>query len=862
MKRFLFPLILFAVGTTLGQNMLIKREPIYIGIRSAEVQNSNSSWTSVLTQQGGLNITFTASFNNETVDSMRLVVGLKTSEAGTHEVRFRNKIGSVTPTIINTVSVSGIVAGQYTGSWLRITSTVLDTFKLEARSLTTSGDISVYYAAYETKRISLPSGAGGVGTIQESDATVGTDANTLDFGQGFDVTESPADEFNIVPDYGEDPPDLSTSDITGKLPLGNIATIADGTFLGNNTGGVVSAIAMTVAQAKTLLSLTGTNSGDITLAGSPDYITLSGQVVTRALVSLTSHITGTLPFGNGGFGFATATAGDMFYIAGGVPTKLAAGTTAHFLQGGTTPSWANRTVPTVTTSWVPYFPTTTTMADAFFWENTNKTIGIGIATGLETDAAIHAVRNSGVNYFYISAYAANTGLISKPYGGSVGTPAGVASGQSMLVLGTRPYNGTAFPATPSVSIQFNATQLHTATALGGKLKFGVTANNSTTQVFPVEFTDNGLEIMAGYNMRVYDADASNVGIFTVPGLASNLTYTAANASGDIATLSANGFAVRTASQTWASRSIVAPAAGFTITAGNGVAGDPTFVLANDLAALEAISTTGIMVRSASETYLVRSIANATAGLTWTNGDGIAGNPTPVLANDLLGVEGLGANGMATRTATDTWAVRTVTGTAEEITVTNGDGVAGNPTLSIPDVFKIIELPAGFFNPAAGDLTGATALANDADNTNDWTLDQLEFSASAENYLSGHVMMPEDWDGSTAPKFKIVYYSGTGHASNVVEWDISARYLRHGTDSWVAAQGTAATTTHNPTTANIWYETSALQPTPAGTAAIGATLQIRIWRDGDDASDTHTATARLVKVLMSYKKVQYGETTDW
>lgn len=37
----------------------------------------------------------------------------------------------------------------------------------------------------------------------------------------------------------------------------------------------------TVAQVKTDLGLTGTNSGDVTLAGTPDYITISGQVITR-----------------------------------------------------------------------------------------------------------------------------------------------------------------------------------------------------------------------------------------------------------------------------------------------------------------------------------------------------------------------------------------------------------------------------------------------------------------------------------------------------------------------------------------------------------------------------------------------------
>jgi hypothetical protein len=42
----------------------------------------------------------------------------------------------------------------------------------------------------------------------------------------------------------------------------------------------------------------GTNTGDITLAGSLDYITLAGQVITRAAIDLTTDITGDLPFAN------------------------------------------------------------------------------------------------------------------------------------------------------------------------------------------------------------------------------------------------------------------------------------------------------------------------------------------------------------------------------------------------------------------------------------------------------------------------------------------------------------------------------------------------------------------------------------
>lgn len=49
------------------------------------------------------------------------------------------------------------------------------------------------------------SGGGGAGTlvVQEDDVTVAATADTIDFGNGFDVTESPAGEANVAMDLGE-----------------------------------------------------------------------------------------------------------------------------------------------------------------------------------------------------------------------------------------------------------------------------------------------------------------------------------------------------------------------------------------------------------------------------------------------------------------------------------------------------------------------------------------------------------------------------------------------------------------------------------------------------------------------------------
>lgn len=76
-----------------------------------------------------------------------------------------------------------------------------------------------------------------------------------------------------------------------------------------------------------------------------------------------------------------------------------------------------------------------------------------------------------------------------------------------------------------------------------------------------------------------------------------------------------------------------------------------------------------------------------AGITVSGGPVTgSGAITLSLANDLAAVEGLSGAGLAVRTAADTWAVRTITGTTDKIDVTNGSGAGGNPTLTIASTY--------------------------------------------------------------------------------------------------------------------------------------------------------------------------------
>lgn len=164
----------------------------------------------------------------------------------------------------------------------------------------------------------------------------------------------------------------------------------------------------------------------------------------------------------------------------------------------------------------------------------------------------------------------------------------------------------------------------------------------------------------------------------------------------LAAFNSNGLLVQTAADTFAARTLTAPAAGFTITNPAGTAGNPTFALANDLAALEGLASTGLAVRTGTDTWAQRSIAVPAAGLSITNADGAAGNPTLALANDLSALEGLGSTGLAVRTGTDAWAQRSIAVTASTgLSIANGDGVAGNPTLAGVDATTSVKGVASF-----------------------------------------------------------------------------------------------------------------------------------------------------------------------
>lgn len=124
-----------------------------------------------------------------------------------------------------------------------------------------------------------------------------------------------------------------TTDVTGDLP------VADG-----GTG------ASTAAAARTNLGVdaAGTdNSTDVTLAGSYNYLTIAGQVITLAQIDLATDVTGSFSETQGGTGQTTYATGDMLYAsASNTLSKLAAATNGDVLTlAGGVPSWQTPGAP-------------------------------------------------------------------------------------------------------------------------------------------------------------------------------------------------------------------------------------------------------------------------------------------------------------------------------------------------------------------------------------------------------------------------------------------------------------------------------------------------------------------------------------
>ena len=151
--------------------------------------------------------------------------------------------------------------------------------------LTTDGSGNLSFSAPAASNFTLAADQGSNDTFSTGETL------TFTGGTGIEATVS-----NNQISYGLD---AQLVDIAGLTP-------SDGGFIvGDGSNFVVESAA--TARASLGVDAAGTdNSTDVTLAGSYDYLTLSGQEITLGQIDLTTDVTGALPIANGGTGATSA----------------------------------------------------------------------------------------------------------------------------------------------------------------------------------------------------------------------------------------------------------------------------------------------------------------------------------------------------------------------------------------------------------------------------------------------------------------------------------------------------------------------------------------------------------------------------
>ena len=441
------------------------------------------------------------------------------------------------------------------------------------------------------------------------------------------------------------------------------------TFTVDAQGRLTAAGSVAISSSFTLAADTGTadafNNGEtLTFVGTdPVQTAVSNNTITISVDNATTTTKGIASFSATNF---DVSGGAVSIKAGGIAnanlvnSSLTIGSTSVAL-GATTASLAGLTSVAATT----FTGALTGNASTATTLQTARSIAIsGPITGTAT--SFNGSSDITIPVTALDVGHANvTGTLPVTCGGTGVT---TSTGTGSVVLSASPAL-TGAPTAPTASFGTNTTQIATtafvtsavdAARTGLDVKSSVRAATTANITLSNTQTVDGVALAVGDRVLVKDqATATENGIYIVAGGA----WTRATDFDTTTEVTAGAFTFVESGTANADSGWVVSTDG-AITVGTTAIAFAQFSGAGQITAGNGLTKTGNTLNVGAGTGLA------------VNADDIA------LSGQALALHNLASNGIITRTAAGTVAARTVTGTANRVTVTNGDGVAGNPIIDI------------------------------------------------------------------------------------------------------------------------------------------------------------------------------------
>jgi len=240
-----------------------------------------------------------------------------------------------------------------------------------------------------------------------------------------------------------------------------------------------------------------------------------------------------------------------------------------------------------------------------------------------------------------------------------------------------------------------------------------------------------------------------------------------------------------------------------------------------------------------------------------------------------GVADPGGNGFMSRTALNTSINRTLTGTANQISITNGTGVSGDPVFSIDTTHVAtdtntltftnktvdaegtgnvytrpfyVEFTPGCNNAAASngafDVPTSSAATFSCFGTGT-THGAADFVDGSTTGISGHFTLPQGWAGNMDAR---IYWFGGISSANAVRFSVQTGCVA---DTEAVSTGPSYNTASASNTAYTGTanqrKTTTLSAIAMTNCSAGEEMYFALQRIGGDAGDTYAATAEVLSI---------------